>query len=252
MDKMVAVIFEEEKSAYEGALALEDLAAQGSIIINALAVVEKNADGTLSTKRTISSPPFQTIAGTALGALVGVLGGPLGVALGGASGAIIGLLGDLFSFGIDQDFLGDVSEALTPGKLAVIADLDEEWVSPLDTRMEALGGTVYRPVRVSLEDDHWTRTVQAARAELERLEIEQAKAHADRKERLQAQIDRLARRLQKRLDRVRAHTQLVRAELEAKVSALQKQAQRQKGEGRVALENRIAQLRQDYGRRHGA
>jgi hypothetical protein len=40
--------------------------------------------------------------------------------------------------------LTDVATALTPGKYAVVADVDEDWVTPVDTRMEAVGGVVFR------------------------------------------------------------------------------------------------------------
>ena len=43
--------------------------------------------------------------------------------------------------------MDEVSQNLTPGKVAVVADADEEWVTPLDTRMEALGGIVFRRAR---------------------------------------------------------------------------------------------------------
>jgi hypothetical protein len=40
--------------------------------------------------------------------------------------------------------LADVATALTPGKYAVVADVDEDWVTPVDTRMKAVGGPVFR------------------------------------------------------------------------------------------------------------
>jgi len=249
MDKILAVVFDDEKSTYEAALALEELDDEGSIIINALTVIQKNTDGTVSTKRKTCEPPFQTITGTALGSLIGLLGGPAGLAAGTAIGALVGLAGELIYAGIDTDFLSDVSEALTPGKLAVVADIDEEWVTPVDTRMEALGGSVYRAAKITLEDDHWTRMGRAASAELERLKVEHAKARADRQSRLQAQIDRLSGRIQKKLERAREHSQAVTAEFQAKVSALQKKADQEKDAARAELQARIAKLRQDYERR---
>ena len=37
--------------------------------------------------------------------------------------------------GVDADFLDEVSVALTPGKSAVVAEVDEAWVAPVDTRL---------------------------------------------------------------------------------------------------------------------
>ena len=59
------------------------------------------------------------------------------------------------------DFLEEVSEYLLPGKTAVIAELDEEWQAPIDTRMEALGGHVFRRNRIAVEDAYYERQIAA-------------------------------------------------------------------------------------------
>lgn len=246
MEKMLAIVFSDEKTAYEGARALSDLNADGSIIVDAVAVIKKNDDGTVSNKRVEGDFPVQTLAGTAFGSLIGLLGGPVGFAVGAGVGAFTGLIGDLYMSGVDTDFLSDVSTALLPGKCAVVADVDEDWVTPVDTRMEALGGVVYRTSKMTVEDDHWSRAAAASRAELDQLKIEHAKARADRKAKLQAQIDKLSQRIDAKLGRAKARSQQVTQEFEAKVQALQKKADKEKGDSRAALDARIAQLRNNY------
>ena len=59
------------------------------------------------------------------------------------TGASAGVIGDFYVAGVDEDFLADVSTALLPGKFAVVADLSEEWITPVDVRMEVLGGVVF-------------------------------------------------------------------------------------------------------------
>ena len=44
---------------------------------------------------------------------------------------------------------------LGAGQSAVIADVSEDWTSPIDTRMRSLGGIVYRRARSDMEDDVW-------------------------------------------------------------------------------------------------
>ena len=80
--------------------------------------------------------------GLAAGSLAGLLGGPVGLAVGAATGTVAGSLFDLAVLGVGDDFLRGL-ENLTPGRVAVVGDIDEEWVTPLDTRMEALGGIVF-------------------------------------------------------------------------------------------------------------
>ncbi len=42
---------------------------------------------------------------------------------------------------------------LARGQSAVIADVSEDLISAIDTRMQSLGGTVHRRSKSSLEDD---------------------------------------------------------------------------------------------------
>lgn len=252
MNEMVAVIFKDEKSAYEGTRALAQMNAEGSVDVLSVQVVNMGADGIVSTN-TISSNDFPagTVGGSALGALVGALAGPVGAATGAVVGAWAGLIGDLFSEGIDADFVSDVAAALTPGKWAVLAEVDEEWITPLDTRMEALGGVVYRTPRSTVRAEQWQWDTAPAKARLERLKIEHAKAQADRKANLQAQIERLSKRVDARLARAQARSQEATREYEARVQALQQKADKEDGDARAALEARIAKLRSDYqGRVH--
>jgi uncharacterized membrane protein len=249
MEKMLAIVFNNEKAAYEGVHALTALESEGSIAVNALAVIKKNADGTVSRERVDDEFPVQTLAGSAIGSIIGVLGGPVGFALGMSTGALIGLLGDLRTSEVGEDFLTDVSTALTAGKYAVVADVDEEWVTPVDTRMEAIGGVVFRTIKSVAEYDRREREAAARRAELDQLKAEHAKARSDRKAKLQAQIDQLRARVEKTLEQDKARSKQAAEEMKAKVQALQKKADKEKGDAKAAIEARISHVRADFQRR---
>jgi uncharacterized membrane protein len=246
MDKLVAVIFGDEKTAYAGTRSLSEMNAEGSIEVAAVCVVKKDADGTVSTKQVSEEFPIRTLAGTALGSVVGVLGGPVGLAAGAIVGTWAGIFGDLYSAGVDAEFVSDVSAALTPGKCAVLAEVEEEWVTPLDTRMEALGGIVYRSLKSTVQADQWKRETTDAKAQLEQLKAEHAQARADRKAKLQAQIESLSKRVEAKLQRAQARAQQITQEYQAKVQALQQKADEQKGDAKAVVEARIAKLRSDY------
>ncbi|MGO9993852.1 MAG: DUF1269 domain-containing protein [Steroidobacteraceae bacterium] len=252
MNKMLAVVFGDEKSAYEGVRALSALDQEGSIDVNQLAVIKKNADGTVSRERVDDEFPFWTLGGTALGSVIGILGGPVGVAIGIGAGALAGLVGDLYNSEVDTDFLTNVSTALTPGKYAVVADVDEDWVTPVDTRMEALGGVVFRVVKSAAEKERRAREAAARRAELDQLKAEHAKAQSDRKAKLQAQIDHLRARIEKKLGQDQAQSKQSEEALQARVQALQKKADQEQGDAKAAIEARITRLRADYQRQQHA
>lgn len=82
---------------------------------------------------------------------------------------------------MNADFLSDVAMVLIPGKYAVLADVEEEWVTPLDRRMEDLGGVVFRTVKTHIEEERRARDNAALRAQIEQLKAECAKALSDRK-----------------------------------------------------------------------
>src|SRR5688572_7021032 len=172
MNKMIVTIFNDETSAYEGARALEALHNEGNLTLNAAAVVAKDANGRVTVKQADDQGPVGTFFGLTSGALIGLLGGPIGMAVGATAGAVTGSIYDLATLGVGEDFLNEVSMNLTPGKLAVVADADEEWVTPLDTRMETLGGVVFRRARGEFIDAQLEREIAAERAELDALKAE--------------------------------------------------------------------------------
>ena len=226
--------------------ALRDLNMEGSIEVFAAAVLQKDADGSVATKKVQSDFPLQTVAGTAIGGLTGLLGGPAGVAVGSAAGVVAGLIGDMYTANVDEEFVAEVSTALTPGKWAVIAEVDEDWVTPVDTRMEALGGVVHRTLKGTFEHDEWSQAAADARTELDQLKAEEKDARADRKAKLQAQIARLSKRVDAQLDRAKARSQQAAAEFQARETALQKRVDKERGDRKAALQARLAKLRNDY------
>ncbi len=246
MERMLVVVFNDESKAYEASRALNQLDAEGSITVHAESVITKNADGTVTVKQADGDFPIRTIGGTAIGSLVGLLGGPVGFGVGALAGAVAGSFSDLFVAGVDSDFLTEVSGTLTPGRHAVVADVSEEWVTPVDTRMEALDGFVFRTTRKSFEDDQRARDVAELKAEMEQLKAEHASAKADRKAKLQAKIDQLNTRLQKKLEQAKQRSEQIKSETEAKVQALQKKAAKAQGDAKAAIDARMNQIRKQY------
>jgi uncharacterized membrane protein len=246
MEKMLVAVFDNESKVYEGSRALNELDAEGSITIHAAAVIKKNPDRTVTVKQLDGGFPIQTVGGTAIGSLLGLLGGPIGLGIGAAAGALAGSLGDLSAAGVDAEFLDDTAAALTPGKYAVIADISEEWITPVDTRMEALGGAVVRSARTRVEDEQRARDVAALRAEIDQLKAEHARAQANRKAKLQAKIDLLNTKLQAKLDQAKQRADELKSETEAKVRALQNKAAKAQGDIKATLDARAKHIREEY------
>jgi uncharacterized membrane protein len=248
-DKMIVVIFDNEKNAYEGNKALKDLHSEGSITLYADAVIGKDAGGKVTVKQMADQGPIGTGVGLVTGTLIGLLGGPVGVAIGAGAGTFGGMLYDFAEVGVGEDFLEEVAQHLTPGKVAVVAEVQEEWVMPLDTRMEALGGEVIRRMRGEVLDSQIERDAATLKAEIADLEAEHALARRESKAKLEAKINAAKVRLQGTRDRAKAAAEATEKEMGAKVKALKEQVAKAKGDAKAKLEARTAEVQSEYKRR---
>ena len=243
MERTLVIVFDNEPQAYEGSRALKQLDTEGSIAIHAAAVIKKNADGTVTVKQQEEDFPVSTVAGTAIGALIGLLEGPVGLGVGAAAGALAGSIDDLYIAGVDAEFVDDVATTLIAGKCAVIADVTEEWVTPVDTRMEALGGTVLRKATRVVEDEERAKDIAALRTEIDQLKAELTRVRGERKAQLQAKIEKLNARLQSELNEAKQRSEQIKKESWAKVQALQKKAEKAQGEIKTTLGARVKEIR---------
>ena len=248
MSKFVVAIFPTEAKAYEGTRVMKDLQAEGSVVVYGMTVVTKAADGKLAVKEAADKGPLGTGVGALTGGLIGLIGGPAGAAAGLAGGALIGSWSDLFNLGVGRDFLDKVSRELTLGKTAVVAEVEEDWVTPLDTRMEAVGGTVLRQGRADFEHEQIQQEVNADKAELAELQTEYRQAREEDKAKLKARIDETRAKLQSAAERVKAKRERLQRETDAKIKALQEQRAKAKADDKAKFEQRIAKLRADYDR----
>ena len=246
MEEMLVAVFDTEAKAYEGSRALRRLDGEGSIAIYAEAVIKKDQNGTVFVMQSDGEFPVRTAGGTAIGSLIGVLGGPVGLGIGALTGAFAGMLGDIYAAGVNTDFLADVSGTLTPGKCAVVADVSEEWVTPVDSTIEPLGGVVFRSLKSAVEDDLRARDVAELKHEIAQLQAEVAQARAERKARIQAKIDSLNAKLQAKLEQAKQRSEQIKAETDAKVQALQTRAAKAQGDAKKAFDARVAQIRGEY------
>src|SRR5499427_7908639 len=203
MDRMLVVVFDNESKAYEGKNALQQLDSEGSISVYGYAVLAKNADGTATVKQGDDVGPIGTLLGTSLGSLIGVLGGPAGMAVGAAAGMAAGSTLDLTNVGVGSDFIDDVQKVLSPKKVALIAEIEEDWTTPVDTRMEAIGGAVFRRAVSEVSETVNEEDITAMKADLAQMKVEHAKAQADRKAKLQDKINQLDSKIQAQLQRAK-------------------------------------------------
>jgi uncharacterized membrane protein len=254
MNRVIFVGFPTESKAYEGDRALHDMHREGTLTLYNDAVVVKEPGGKVVVRRSPDTEPIGTFGGMVTGGLIGMLGGPIGAAVGFGTGTLVGAAFDLTEAGVERDFVDDMGARLEPGKAAVIAEIDEYWQVPLDTRMEVIGGTVLRQTRTQIEDAYAERAVEAAQRELAALEAEklaQAKTAQTEKarkqaEKLQAKIDAQKRRVREKEEELAAKARAIRDEGDQKIAMLEAQKATAAVESKGVLDNRLADLRSEY------
>jgi uncharacterized membrane protein len=257
MNKVIFVGFDTEEKAYEGDRALHDMHREGTLTLYNDAIVVKEPGGKVAMRRAPGAEPFGTFGGMITGGLIGLLGGPVGAAVGLSTGTLIGAAFDLSKEGVDLDFVEDAGAQLEPGKAAVIAEIDEQWQVPLDTRMEALGGKLVRRTPTQIEDAYLEREIETAQKELAVLEAETvAEVTASQTEKarkqttkLQAKIDVAKRNVQEKKNELASKLQSVKDEGDQKVAVLEAQKATATAESKATLERRLADVRADYQRR---
>jgi uncharacterized membrane protein len=248
MDKMLVVVFPTESAAYEGSKALSALDQEGSIVLYATSVIAKDAAGHVTVKQEADEGPLGTTVGLLTGTLIGLVAGPAGALAGAYVGTFGGGIFDLTRAGVAYDFVDEVSGSLKPGKVAVVAEINEDWVTPVDTRMEALGGEVLRRARTEVVDAQITSEQIAMKEEIAELKAEAAKATGDAKSKLQKRIDAASARLQGLQSRSKAAFDADQRQLDAKLRILQDRTAKAKGDAKSRFQQRADKVRKAWER----
>lgn len=249
MDKILIVVFDSEKKAYEGLKALKELDAEGSIELYSTAVIAKDGSGNVTVKQAADEGPLGSAVGMLTGSLIGLLGGPAGVVIGAGAGMIGGGLYDLARVGVGEDFLGEVDEQLRPGKTALVAEVWEEWVMPVDTRMASADGIVFRRARGEVLDALIERDTAAQKAEFAQLKEEYARASREARAKLQTKLDGAKAKLQATQERAKAAFEAAKQETDAKAKSLQQKVTKSQGEAKAKLQTRIDKIRSEHKQR---
>lgn len=245
-NKILVSVFDSEQAAFEGLTALKDLHRDGDITLYASSVIAKDPSGTVSVLQRADKGPVGTLVGMVTGGLIGLLGGPVGVAVGAYVGGFSGLMYDLFNAGVSMDFVDEVSASLTPGKAAIVADVDEVWVTPIDTRLGALGGTTFRRVRGEAIDAELIRETESTRTELEHLSTELRESSSEAKANVAGAIDAQRRKLEALVGRVDETLAQQKAEFESRLATLREQRGKARESQRKRIDARMDELKASY------
>jgi uncharacterized membrane protein len=246
MNKMLVAVFDTEGAAFEGLSALKDLHRDGDITLYSSAVIAKDRNGKVELRQEADPGPVGTAVGLLTGSLLGILGGPAGLAVGASIGGLAGLVFDVNKTGVDVTFLDDVSKALTSGRFAVLAEIEESWMTPVDTRLHKLDGIVFRRLRGEVVADQLMRESAAFEADLKALNDDLKQAAAENRAAVQKDIEAVKKQIKVVQDQAKARLDQAKAETDAKMNALQDQAKAASGMAKARIEKRIAAAKADF------
>lgn len=243
---MLVVVFDNEIQAYEGLSALRDLHTNGDITLYANAIVSRNAAGQLRIEQTVEEGPIGMATGLLSGSLIGLLGGPIGMAVGAGVGSITGLAFDIGNDSVSAAFVDEVASALGKSKTALLAEIDETWTVPLDTRMEAIGGIVFRRLRYEVEEDQLQRESDAMVAEYNELKEEIREARDESKTKINNAVARLKDKAQITNEQIRRKVDAANAQMDAKVNKIEAQMKEAGERRRAKLQKQINTVKEEH------
>lgn len=144
MDNYVAIVFDTDEKAFEGLHALWNLDATGDITVHGAAVIHRDRFGHVDVATKDTDPGVRTMVGAGLGALLGAFAGPIAAGIGAAAGGLVGGTADVVKAGEHEEAAYESGFVMKNGQAAVIAEVSEDWTTPLDTAAKRLSGVVYR------------------------------------------------------------------------------------------------------------
>jgi uncharacterized membrane protein len=148
MSDLVAIIYPSEEKAEEVRQRLFKLQKEYLITISDAVIAVKTEAGPVKLNQLMNTTMTGAASGSFWGLLIGVLflNPLLGVALGAASGALGGALTD---YGINDNFMKELSASLKPGNAALFVLIKSITADKVLKEIQDAGGTV---LKTSLDD----------------------------------------------------------------------------------------------------
>ncbi len=246
MNKMLVAVFDTEAAADAGLKTLAALHDAGDITLFATSVMASDALGAMSVRKSVQPGLSGAATGQSVGSIIGLLGGPTGRAVGSVTGTVAGAVRDFWIAGVGLDFIEEAQAQLLPGKVALVAEIEEEWVLPVDVGLEAAGGRVFRRSRSDLAEVQFDHDIAVVKSEIRDLESEASHASGAAKARLQVKLDAARARLNAAMQRARQRVATLKQEADAKADALKRQLDHSQVKVRARIEDRLKRVKGAY------
>ena len=203
MTSIVVASFETEAQAIDASHKLIELESWGDITVHEKVIVKKDEYGNTSIVQSETSDGLRTVGGMAIGTLVGALAGPVGALVGMMAGTITGGLVEADYYDFSDDFISKVRSRLQPGKVAIIAEIDEDSPSIVDNSLTPMGAFIFRTDLDSAYDIYDDEQVEAFDEDIASARAEFKAAAAEDKATIQQKIAKLKAKRQERIAKLK-------------------------------------------------
>lgn len=250
MSKFLVVVFNSESDAYEGKKALFQLNKEGDIVIFASAVIIKDSKGHVSIKHADDEGPIGTSIGLLVGAMTGIiaagaLAAPAAIVAGTSIGGLSGMFLDLHKSGIDVDFLDQVSTQLHSSGAALIVDIAETWITPVNEELKKHGAIVFRQDRSEIIEDNLLRKIESSKSKIKELKEELADSASEFKESIKKSINSTKSRIKETEQVIQNQLASTKEEVTAKIDELKKRAVDANTENKKKYDKQIEKLKKN-------
>jgi uncharacterized protein YjbJ (UPF0337 family) len=184
--------------------------------------------------------------GLAVGSLMGLLAAPIGVAVGAAAGTLAGVIRDFWVTGVGLDFIEEADTHLRAGKVALVAEIEEERVAQVDAALTEAGGIVFRRSRAHVIESRFHHDIRAVEGEIKELQAEAKHASGTAKARLQDQLDETRASLGVVAESARQNVEALKDEAASKTASLKQQLNDATGDAQARIETRLQHVHDAY------
>ncbi|WP_055443456.1 DUF1269 domain-containing protein [Lacinutrix himadriensis] len=189
MANIIVVPFKEEKKAIEALHKMKELDVYGDITLYEHMMIRKKDNNQYEVLNDqTDGEGWRTFTGMALGGIIGAFVGPLGLIIGLYTGVVAGAVWDISRYDFEDAFIKKVSNKMTPGTIAIVAEVAEDSSIFIDEALKGLSSEIIRSEAGIEFDDYVDEQVEDIEDSIEDQRQKLRKATAEEKIKIKAKI----------------------------------------------------------------
>ncbi|TYB79507.1 DUF1269 domain-containing protein [Bizionia myxarmorum] len=220
MANIIVIPFKEKTKAIDALHKIKELDVYGDITLYEHIMIrkdDKNHYEILDNKT--DSEGWRTFTGMALGGLVGAFAGPIGFIVGLYTGTTVGAVWDINHFNFETDFIKKVSNTMTVGTIAIIAEVGEDSSVFIDTALKPYSSEIIRSEAGVEFDDYIDEQIEELEEEIDDEREKLTKATANEKSKIKLKITELKSKRKAKIAALDAKSKSALKELKDKTKA---------------------------------